>query len=182
MHRGTKRIWRKCEKYTVKIKCLATLQLVGQFQAAVHFKQNSNHCACGSIFLLWYCTVSYHLSSSKAGPGGFAALGLVESDPIIITFSREIKPMGKLKTRCCRSSEGDQIWPFVLMLLFHIISEQSSSKIKDPISNILTIWMWHSFTYIMKSVRTDFNQHLCVLWPVRIQNINLFFCNFYIHC
>lgn len=79
-------IMEKCGKYTVEIKCLATLQLVGQFQAAVHFKQNSNQCACGSIFLLWYCTVSSHLSSSKAGPVRIGPLRLAERGLISIHF------------------------------------------------------------------------------------------------
>lgn len=68
-------------------------QMLGDFAAcgAVHFKQNWSHCACVSIYLLWYCTVSSLFSSLWAGSVDFAATGLAESDLIIITFSREIK-------------------------------------------------------------------------------------------
>ena len=141
MHRGTERIWMKCEKYTVKIKCLATLQLVGQSQAAVHFKQNSSHCACGSIFLIWNYTVSSHLSSSKAGLVGYAESGLADSDLIIITLSREIKPMGKFIT------EVPEIrWKPSLSLC--LPWQQSSSTIKGPVSHFMAIWNWGSFIYI----------------------------------
>lgn len=46
---------------------------------------------------------------TEGGAAWVYSFGIGERDLIIITFSREIKPMGELKTQTCRSLEGDHI-------------------------------------------------------------------------
>lgn len=52
---------------------------------------------------------------TEGGAAWVCSFGIGERDLIIITFSREIKPMGELKTQTCRSLDGDHIWPFVFV-------------------------------------------------------------------